>query len=452
MQWIYDYGKISNVCYNANEEDSYKLMNRQCLSEFRNKHGWFFTILNYCVLVLLGIFIFCRPIPHMTAIMNISFYLAIVIALFLMILNPGFFAFKAPFTYPLIVFFLWSLLSIFWALNIENTINDVRGHLLNHIIFYFLIINFFHSRKRLETLAWIVVLTAVFFSVIGIVYYYVIIGNQVQSIRLGYLVSNLDNVSTELPVNFIGTLNITAIFFCLYFFSRPSFLCSRIAIILCALVSFVAIFLTQSRGSLVALVFAGSTMLVLIRKKKLLPIFLIAISVVIFLTPFKDRIDKASLIERFKINYVAFEVLKDYPLKGIGFGMMTFNSNINKKVYINKLPEKFRPADIFTPHNWLLDITVRLGLIGLILFLTILFVFVKMCWETIRHAKDDGIRLCGMCVAMAFLAYFVMGLVEPLFLFRASAMMFYIFLGMITILLRLNHETEAIEAQPVDEK
>jgi len=416
-------------------------MNRQRLLEFQDKHEKGFTILNYCVFALLGIYIFCLPFPYTTAVTNISFYLAILIALVLFIFNPGTFTFKTPLTYPFIAFFLWSLLSIFWAINVENTINDVRGHLLNYIIFYFLLINFFHSRKRLEALGWVIVLSAATFSVLGMIYYYVIMDNSIQLIRLGGLTKTWKHVSTELPVNMIGTLNITAVFLCLYFFPRVSFLYQRIAIAFCLLASFVAILLTHSRGTLVALVIAASTLL-LIKQKKLVPVFLVAIAILFFSIPFKDKLDSFSLSERLKINYVSYQVWKDYPLKGIGFGMMTFVNSINKEAYVNKLPERYRPWQIHTTHNWLLDIAVRLGVIGLILFLAILIVFIKMCWKTIQQARDADIRLWGIYVAIAFLAYFVMGLFEPLFLFTAPAIMFYILLGMITILLRLNHESD----------
>lgn len=426
-------------------------MNKQCLLEFQNKHERFFAILNYCVFVLLGIFIFCIPFPHTTAITNISFYLAILIALFLIIFNPDAFTFKTPLTYPLIIFFLWSLASILWALNVENTINDVRGHLFNYIIFYFLLINFFHSRKRLETLAWIIVLSAAVFSVLGMTYYYVILNNSIQSVRLGGMTDTIGNVSTELPINMIGTLTITAIFFCLYIFFRASFMYQRVASGLCALISFVAIILTQCRGTLTALVVAVGTLL-LIRKKKFIPILLVVVIIIIFFTPFKARFDSFNLKQRLKIDYVSYQVWKDYPLKGIGFGMMTFVNNINKESYVNKLPERYRPAQICTTHNWLLDIAVRLGIIGLILFLAILFVFGNMCRKIIRQARDADIRLWGVCIVSAFCAYFVMGLFEPLFLFTASAIIFYILLAMITILSRLNHDTQTMEIKPVDKK
>lgn len=399
--------------------------------------------------MLLSVFIFFRPFPYTTSIINVSFYLAIGIALFLMFFKPSAFTFKTPLTYPLIAFFLWSLLSIFWALNVENTINDVRSHLLNHIILFFLLINFFRSRKRLAFLAWIIVLSATFFSLIGMIYYYVIMGNPLQSVRLGFIAANVGNVSTELPVNFIGALSMTAFFFCFYFFFESSSSGRRLLIIICALTSFAAMLLTQSRGTLVALFFAGGILL-LIKNRKLLPVFIVALIILVFLTPFKDRLDKDTIIERLKINYVTYEVLKDHPVKGIGFGMMTFEKSINKEDYINKLPPENRPKEIYSPHNLLLDIAVRLGVIGLILFSAVLFVFGKICWKIIQHAKDEAIKRWGLYVAIAFLAYFILGMAEPLFLFKASAMIFYILLGMIAILSRLNDEAQAVEVQSTD--
>ncbi len=120
--------------------------------------------------------------------------------------------------------------------------------------------------------------------------------------------------------------------------------------------------------------------------------------------------------------------------------MQTFINNIDKNSYLNSIPKEKRPAKILTPHNWLFDIAVRMGLIGLILLLSIIFVFGKMCWGTIRHAKDDGIRDWAYCMVISFAAYFIIGIVEPVFLFKASAIVFYIILGIITILWRLNQE------------
>jgi O-antigen ligase len=420
-------------------------MNRQSLLAFQDRHKRVFTILNWSVPALLGILIFCRPFPYTTAITNISFYLAIFIALVLIIFKQINFVFKTPLTYPLIIFLLWSALSIFWSLDRENSINDVQAHLLNHIMLYFLLVSFFYTKKRFNSLAWIVVASATIFSIAGMVYYYIIMDSPITT-RFGTLLKNSVHVSVELPGNAIGTLTITAIFICLYFFFHEPYLYRRVAIISCALVAFVATLLTHSRGTLVSLIIAG-TILLLIKNKKLVPFFLVAMVVIVTVSPLKSSLDTTSLSQRLKINYVAMEVLKDYPILGIGFGMLTFNNKIDMEAYVKKVPEKYRPTDILGAHNWLLDIAVRIGLVGLILFLSIIFVFGKMCWEIIRYARDSGIRDWGVYLAISFVAYFIIGLSEPVFLFKAPAAIFYIHLAMITILWRLNQDVPEIYDQ-----
>ncbi|OPY84128.1 MAG: O-Antigen ligase [Smithella sp. PtaU1.Bin162] len=426
-------------------------MNRQALSLFTEKHEKLFKILNHVVPVMIGIFIFCTPFPYTTAVTNISFYGAILLALFLLIFGFRKFTFQTPLTYPLIVFFLWSALSIVWALNVENTLSDVRGHLLNYIFLYFLLINFFRTKRQLDILAWVIVLSATFFSVGGMIYYYVILNNPVDLTRLGQVINSI-NISSELPGNMIGTLNITAILFCLYLFRYTSNRHQQVVIILCASACFVAMILTQSRGTLIAIIVAMSGLFLLMGRKKLFAVFLIIVIAGVFFLPVKNMLDKnrlnfISFDERLKINYVTYEVWKDYPLMGIGFGMRTFDDNINKEAYVKKIPEKNRPVTINTTHSWLLDITLRLGLIGLILFLLIIFVFIKMCIKVIRRARDESIRHWGIYVLIAFAAYFIIGLAEPVFLFTASALIFYIFLAMITILSRLSQEEQIAKAQ-----
>ena len=396
-----------------------------------------FEVLNQSVPVLIGIFIFFNPFPHTTAIKEICFYLAVLIVLILVVFRRSTFIFKTPLTLPLIFFLLWATLSIFWSLNMENSIHDVRAHLLNHIILYFLLINSFSSRKGLATLAWIVVISAAIFSVAGMFYFYIILDNPIGS-RFGHLSTRgPTNVFPELGVNFIGTITVFSMLICLHYFFQERHLYRRTAIVACLIPLFIATFLTQSNGTFTALMLAITIKLSL-KAKKIVPFILLAVAGIVVMTPLKDYIKISSLESRSKINYVTYEVIKDYPIAGIGFGMQTFIENIDKKSYINSIPKKKRPTEIYTPHNWLLSIAVRLGIIGLILFLYIIVVFGKMCWETIRNPKDDDIKDWGYCTVIAFVAYFTIGIVEPVFLFKASATIFYVILAMITILWRLN--------------
>lgn len=386
------------------------------------------------------LFIFCQPFPRTTAITNISFYLAVFIALILIISKRNDFTFKTPLTVPLMLFLLWSLLSISWSLNMRNSADDLKAHLLNHIILFFLLINFFRSKTRLAVLAWIVVISAAAFSSAGMFYYYVMMDNPMHAVRFGHLLNNSINWSTELPVNFIGTITIFAILICLYFLFQKSSLYRRMAIITCLIPLSFATILTGSKGTIIALLIAATIQLSM-KVKKIIVLLLLVIVGIAMLSLLQNRMTE-SFTERMKINYFTYEVIRDYPIIGIGFGMETFRDDIDKKIYMARIPEKYRPVEVYTPHSLLLDITVRLGVVGLMLFLYILFTFGRICRKTIKTARDDGIRDFARTTAVLFTAYFIIGLAEPVFLFRASASVFYIILAMMTILWHLNRQEQ----------
>jgi O-antigen ligase len=147
----------------------------------------------------------------------------------------------------------------------------------------------------------------------------------------------------------------------------------------------------------------------------------------------KIRVD-----DRTHIWYSYIEMVKDHPLTGIGFGMQTyFDENLLNK-YNERVPSKYRqPVPHKAPHNMLVDIAVRTGLIGFVLFLYIIFEFLKMGWHLLRSGKDEFIRHWGLCFLVTFLAIFIQGQFENT-MSGAPAIILYTILGMMAILWRLD--------------
>ena len=78
---------------------------------------------------------------------------------------------------------------------------------------------------------------------------------------------------------------------------------------------------------------------------------------------------------RTKINHLSVEVIKEYPITGIGFGMQIYGNEslINLEKCNIQLTEEFRLKNsLFLTHNTMLDITVRIVIVGLFLYLYIL--------------------------------------------------------------------------------
>jgi len=396
-----------------------------------------FQILNLSVPVLMGIYIFFNPFPHTTAIKDTCFYFGAGIAILLLVLKKIDFSFRLPLTLPFILFVVWVVIGLFFALDRGNSIHDFFVHLLKYIIFYYVMVNTYNSRRRINYLSWIIITSASIFSFGCIFYYYVMLKYPLSAkLMLGL---------PEIPVNLIGVISITALIFALHTALHNNNTYSvRIIATCCSLPLFAIALLSQSRGTLTAMLFA--TTLLLAKNKKTLAIFILVTIGIASLSPVKDRFLNPNVTTalRMGINYTSLEVLKDFPLLGIGFGMETYRNGkiIDLKTFNERVPSKYQQHYIHNdPHNMLMSVAVRTGVIGLILYLFILYTFAKTCWMCIRHGKDDFIKKWGICIAAAFTAVFIIGLFEPVFSHAPETVLFTLF-AMITIIWRINLNDE----------
>ncbi len=135
--------------------------------------------------------------------------------------------------------------------------------------------------------------------------------------------------------------------------------------------------------------------------------------------------------------YCFGEMVKDHPLTGIGFGMQTyFDENLLNK-YNERVPIQYRQSDpLKAPHNLVVDIAVRVGIVGLLFFFYIIFVFGRMSRQIIKSGKDDFTGHWGSCFVATFVAVFIQGLFENT-MSGPPAIILYTIMAMMTILWRL---------------
>jgi len=373
----------------------------------QNAREKIFKILNLSVPILMGIFIFFNPFPHTTAIKEICFYSSFFIVLILIYFKKIDFSFKSPLTLPFALFTAWVFIGLFFALDKENSIHDFRAHLLNYLVFYYILINSFNSRKRLVCLSWVIIISATIFSIGEIYYFYFMLGNSFSTKLLPGL--------NEITVNQIGFITVTAVIFSLHNIITAGRLYVKTVSLICLFPLCILSVLTQARSAALAMLL--SVIILCSKNKKLMGACLAIILVVVTITPVGNRFIHVNPVTdlRLDINYTTLEIIKDFPIIGIGFGMETYGNEkcINLDAYNKKVPAKYRQESIHTfPHSMLFSIAVRTGLIGFALFLYILFMSFKTCWNCIRHGKDDFIRRWGLCVASVLGAVIVIGIFE----------------------------------------
>jgi putative inorganic carbon (HCO3(-)) transporter len=224
----------------------------------------------------------------------------------------------------------------------------------------------------------------------------------------------------------------------------------KAALVFCLVPQVALVFLVQSKGAYIALVL--SLIVLLWRNKKILLSVLVILVIVTAVSPIKGRLSGLTTTEgisenyRIKMMFTTLEIVKDYPVTGIGFGNETYGKRVDLEMYNNRVPEKYRQGNnniIAAPHNIILNILVRTGFLGLALFLSILFIFVRMCWRCVSYGEDDFVKKWGLCIGSAFLSFFVIGMFEQMFHHVTEVILYTIF-SMGTILWRLNKKGDAL--------
>lgn len=370
------------------------------------------ALLNRCIPILVGIFVFLNPYPHVTAIKEITFYGSVLLLLALIFLKKEEFSLRTPLSIPFLLFVIWSFLGLFFALNKGNSIHDFFVHLIRYLLIFYLLFNFFATKERLLILIWTVIISTVVYSVGMLIDFYVVQGYNLST-KLGVYIEG----QRQIPSNIIGISTLFGLLLSLYQLTKEGILYRRIILTICVCATAIATLATQTKGAILAMIV--SLLLSFPRNKRTLLFFLLFLALVILVMPVKDQItpsaivDKISTDQRIKIWYSFGAMVMDHPITGIGFGMQTYHDENLLNKYNEKVPAKYRQeTPLNAPHNIVLDIAVRVGFVGLALFFYIIFVFVRMSWQIIKSGKDDFIRHWGLCFLAAFIAVFIQGQFE----------------------------------------
>jgi len=401
------------------------------ISEVNNRQTEkIFRILNFSILLFMGIYLFANPLP-LSAVNEFCFYLSVSALILLLVFRKTAFTLRSPLTLPIALFFLWSVFGLFFTLDFKNTLHDLRGHLLEYLIVFYLLVNYYNSQKKLEIISWLVIASATIFSIGAIIQYYFIEGFPFSA-RLGNI-----TFRGSMPTDLIGFITTFASILALYLFYKNKRGTYKILFFTCFLVTTATTLLTQSRGSLIGL---GASFIILYFANKRNLIFVVLAALLIFLTPgMSERIKNEGFTKdiRAKINRLTIEVIKDHPIAGIGFGMQIYgNKNVLDLEKLNKqLPPEYQQngAIIAAPHNTILDIAVRTGVVGLVLFLYILITSLWMLWETFRLTKNEHYKILAIYLFASLTSFLLPALFADT-MFGPRAVIFYTILAMITIL------------------
>lgn len=386
--------------------------------------------------VLMGILIFLTPFYSLTTPKEFCFYLSILILLALtLFFKRKIFSFESPFTLPFLLFISWACFDLIFALNKENSLHDIFFHLIKYLAVYYLVINFFNSRKHFLWLSWVFVFSAAVFSFGALIYFYLFLGNSLSTL---FRIHNYVYGYFHFWTVFASLLSIQMLFEDLGWQKR-------LFLFLCLSGMIFLVILSQTRSALIAIALG---LVIYFFSNKRVILFLLVFGVISFfmIASMSNRLSPSTIHEhaniRIGITYLFFEMWKDYPLAGIGYGMQTYNGAGMLAKYNGKVPPRYRQEPpVPSPHNLFTDITVRLGVVGLGFFLFLLGRVIQIGWKLAKDGADEFIRKWALGLLGALAAFLVNAMAMDA-TFGVQAVVFYSLLAMMTLLWRVNKTAE----------
>ena len=391
-----------------------------------------FAIMHRTILVLIWLFIFHNPFPIVESVKEICYYTGAVFFLVLVITRKIHVRFDTPLAVPFALYTGWVLIGLFFALDKPGSFHDFGAHLLKNIWLYYILCYYFDSRERLTALGWTVIIAAFIFSAVSLTYFYGYLGHKIMY-RFG---TGFPHAQT----NVIGFTTVFASLLAYHYlrfekdFRRRLFLMAALAVTMAASV------LTQSRGTLLAIVVS---FFILSRHKVLYTAIVISLLGFILFSPMRQIITNPKYYySRLYPAFFSIELIKDYPVTGTGFSLDALKNHdlIDPEIYHPRLPAAVKdPENIWPhsmvfilPHSMLLNIPVRTGLPGLILYGYILFVFAKESWRLYRKGSDTFTRSWALLCLAAMVMHVTKGAFEPVDTAMVEVILFTIF-AMLTI-------------------
>jgi O-antigen ligase len=333
------------------------------------------------------------------------------------------------------------------------------AEILLSIGLFFVVVNCVRTQKQLRVLVLVIILAGFAAAFVGIILYFLPaewsirllsalgrVGYPTGAGVLRYVEDNPDlalrAISTSTDPNVLGGLLIliTTLTAAQLFSRKP--LLPRALVAVMALADALCLYLTYSRGSMLGLA-AGLGLLALVKYRRLLPLMALAAGLLLLLPQAQDyvqhfveglRFQDLATLMRLGEYKDALILISRHPWIGVGF-VGTPESSL----YIG------------VSMVYLL-IAEEMGLIGLAAFLLIIALFFRqvwLAWPTVR--KQEGLEAILLGLATALAGILVGGLADHYFFnlsFPHSVSIFWIFLGLGMVAVRLGTRAEAREDAP----
>lgn len=344
---------------------------------------------------------------------------------------------------PIGLFLIYAIINTFTSVNVMGSIRDLALNCAG-ISFVFAMVNSLNKKEDINVFVSFLMLSSLFAALVGVrqIFTGVVMrpewtdveNSQDIAVRI-YSVFTNPNIFAE----YLVILTPLAVGTMWYTKSMKK----KLTFIIGVGVLLLALLMTMSRGGWLG-IFVAAFVFVLIVDKRLL---VLAIPIVLIAVPFLPKsilqrfisigsnVD-SSILYRTKIYQITANIIKDNFINGVGFGYIPF-----KQVYETYI----RTMPIYHAHNTFLEIFAEGGIIGLLVFLILIFSLIKngLCYLT--KSSDKYIKYLGAGAMASLFGILANGMTEHILYMPRIIFTFWILVGLIICLIRLSKNSNKEE-------
>ncbi|MCD4695498.1 MAG: O-antigen ligase family protein, partial [Bacteroidales bacterium] len=327
--------------------------------------------------------------------------------------------FNSPALWAISAFFLISIISLFWAINVPAGLFDVSKTFIMLMVLFVAIILIYENKNFITILTKTIVVMALFFSILGLYQYVERVLPDPKRIIEGGRLAIYAVRGTMTHKNQFAIAMFLMLPFLIYSIIINVRIWKNLSII-SAILIFINLILLQTRSVWVGLIFSLMATLIIgvifrkkfdisfsLNKKNRVLLYLIGVSIVVFigavgvyltktkpgkqirkqaitLTEFKSK----NALERIEIWTGSVKMMKEGPVLGVGAG--------NWKLLFPKYTKRRSNAKTVIsarPHNDYIWVAVEKGIFGIISFLLIFFFIIKDIFKILIHSGDKTEKL-----------------------------------------------------------
>ena len=393
--------------------------------------------------IRLGIFAAIVLLPFMPDMLNLLYMIFMVgVHLYKVLFKEANPLTKEPIYLPILIFALLILISTVTSIDPSGSFRDLAIH-FTAMGFMFVIVNNINTKKDFNILITFLVIAATLVALYGLYQYKVGVDMEDKWVD----VAHNPDVKTRIYSVF-GNPNILAeylimiipISISLFWYSKKI---HKKAIFLgISLILMLVLVLTLSRGGWIGFAFGILIFVLLIEKRLLLSIIPLALGGIYFLPQsILSRIlsignlRDSSNAYRIKIWNITLDIIRDNWLVGVGFGYIPFKHTF--ETYIRTMPA-------YHSHNTYLQITGEMGILGLIVFLTFIFIIYKYSIKRLIKGEDRYIKTMAGGVLAGLAALLGHGTVESVLYLPKIIITFWTLVALVLALIRISGKPEEI--------